>query len=211
MSLRLSGHVLLIGGLGSMLSALLVFLVPGPYGITGPGSIPANVVMILSGVLLLFGVPALYRAQARQVGSLGLVGVVFLWGAVVLGWLVLSSVEILDVAAPGHLPNPGGGDPPLYALIPAILAELCFLIGGLIVGIKTIRAHVFPAATGWVMLIASALLIPTTIAGNANRVLDVIFMSSEIALLCAGLAWAGAALAFQAQAAQVAASGGQRP
>jgi hypothetical protein len=197
MSVRLGGQCLLIGGIGSILSSLLVFLIPGPVGISGPGSIPANVVMILSGLFLLVGVPALYRAQARQVGTLGLVGTVFLWVAIILGWLVLSSVEILDVAMPSSIPHPGGEGPPPLALIPAILGELCFLIGGLIVGIKTIRAHVFPAAVGWVILIAAALLIPGTIAGNGNLMLDVIFMSSEIALMCVGLAWAGAALSFQ--------------
>ena len=204
MSLRLGGWCLLIGGIGSILSSLLVFLIPGPVGISGPGSIPANVVMILSGLFLLVGVPALYRAQARQVGTLGLVGTVFLWVAIILGWLVLSSVEILDVAMPSSIPHPGGEGPPPLALIPAILGELCFLIGGLIVGIKTIRAHVFPAAVGWVILIAAALVIPGTIAGNGNGVFDVIFMSGEIALMCAGLVWAGAALSFRRITPQVA-------
>ena len=204
MSLRLGGRCLLIGGIGSILSSLLVFLIPGPVGISGPSSIPANVVMILSGLFLLGGVPALYRAQARLVGTLGLVGMLFLWVAVILGWLVLSSVEILDVAMPSSIPHPGGEGPPPLALIPAILGELCFLIGGLIVGIKIIQAHVFPAAIGWVILIAAALLIPGTIAGNGNRMLDVTFMSGEIALMCAGLAWAGAALSFQRITSQVA-------
>jgi len=195
---------LVIGGIGSIVSTLLVFLIPGPDGITGPGSIPADVVMILSGVLLLMGLPTLYRAQARQVGRLGLVGVALLMGAIVLGWLVLSGIELHDVAVPGAIPRSGPDGPPPLALISAALAELCFLIGGLIVGIKTIRAQVFPAVAGWVVLITSALLIPTTIAGNANRMLDVIFMSSDIALLCAGLAWAGATFSLQRETPQVA-------
>ena len=82
-------------------------------------------------------------------------------------------------------------------MISAALGGLCILIGGLLMGIQTIRAHVFPSAIGWVMLIASVLLMATIAMGNANRMLDVILTSSEVALLCAGLAWAGATLSFQ--------------
>jgi hypothetical protein len=188
---------LLIGGIGSIVSALLVFLLPGPDGITGPGSLPSDVLMILSGVVLLIGLPTLYRAQARQVGRLGLVGVALLMMAMVLGWVVLSSIELHDVAVPGSIPRSGPDGPPPFAMISAALGGLCILIGGLLMGIQTIRAHVFPSAIGWVMLIASVLLMATIAMGNANRMLDVILTSSEVALLCAGLAWAGATLSFQ--------------
>jgi hypothetical protein len=203
MSLRLEGQCLLIGGIGSILWSLLVFLIPGPDGITGPGSIPANVVAVISGVFLLVGVPALYRAQARQVGRLGLVGVILFWVAMVMVSLVLTGVQILDVAVPGSIPHPGGDGPPPLAIIPAVLGGLLILIGGLIVGIKTIRAHVFPAAIGWVILIASVLLIPTIVLGG-NGVPHVILVNSVVSLLYAGLAWAGATLSFRREPAQVA-------
>lgn len=205
MSLRLSGQCLLIGGIGSILSALLVFLIPGPDGITGPGSIPANVVAVISGVFLLVGVPVLYRAQAKQVGRLGLVGVVFLWVAMVMVSLVLTGVQILDVAVPGSIPHPGGDGPPPLAMIPAVLGGLCILIGGLILGITTIRAHVFPAGAGWVILIASVLLIPTIILGG-NGVPGVILVNSVASLLYAGLALAGASLSYRRQPAEAQAS-----
>jgi hypothetical protein len=206
MPVRLGGLCLLMGGIGSILSALLVFLIPGPDGITGPGSIPANVVMMLGGVLLLIGAPMLYRAQARQLGRLGLVGVVLLWVAIVLGWLVLSGVQILDVAVPGSIPHPSGDGPPPLAIIPAALSGVLILIGGVIVGIKTIRAHVFPAAVGWVILIASVLLIASIAVSSASRTLNVILTNSDTALLCAGLAWAGATLTFGRRTAEAQAS-----
>jgi hypothetical protein len=197
MSLRLGGQCLLIGGIGSILSTLLVFLIPGPDGITGPGSIPADIFMILGGVLLLIGMPTLYRAQARQIGRLGLVGVALLMVAVVLGWVILSGIELHDVAVPGSIPRSGPDGPPPLAMISAALGGLFILVGGLIMGISTIRAQVFPSAVGWVMLIASVLLMATIAMGNANRMLDVSLTSSEVALLCAGLAWAGATLSFR--------------
>ena len=93
MSIRLHGQLLLVGAIGAILATLLVFLLPGPDGITGSDSIPTNVVAVLSGLLLLVGLPALYRAQAKQVGTLGLVGVVLLWIAAVSNLLVLTSVQ----------------------------------------------------------------------------------------------------------------------
>src|SRR5712692_2447877 len=159
MSLRLNGQFLLAGATGTILSSLLIFLIPGPLGLTGPGSIPTNVVAILSGLLLLAGLPALYRAQAKQVRILGLVGVVLLWVGIVLVLLFLSGVQILDVAVPGSIPHPGGEGPPPLAIIPAILGRVLTVIGGVIVGITTIRAHVFAAAAGWIILVSPVLLL----------------------------------------------------
>ena len=200
MSLRLNGQFLLAGAIGAILWELLIFLIPGPDGVTGPGSIPTNVVAVLSGLLLLIGLPALYRAQAKQIGILGLAGVVLLWVATVLLFLVLSGVQILDVAVPGSIPHPGGEGPPPLAIIPMILGVVLTLIGGVIMGITTIRAHVFAAAIGWVILISPVLLLLTALAGNG--LLGVILTSACLALFYAGLAWAGAAISFHGKATQ---------
>jgi hypothetical protein len=200
MSLRLNGQFLLAGAIGAILSSLLIFLIPGPDGLGGPGSIPTNVVFVLSGLFLLVGLPALYRSQAKQIGRLGLVGVALLCVATVLLLLVLSGVQILDVAVPGSIPHPGGEGPPPLAIIPMILGVVLTLIGGVIVGITTIRAHVFAAAIGWVILISPVLLLLTALAGNG--LLGVILTSACLALFYAGLAWVGATLSFQVHSTQ---------
>jgi hypothetical protein len=200
MSVRLHSQFLLTGAIGAILYLLLIFLMPGPDGLTGPGSIPTNVVAVLSGLLLLAGLPALYRAQAKQISMLGLVGVVLLWVGMVLFLLVLSGVQILDVAVPGSIPHPGGDGPPPLALISAILGGVLIVIGGAIVGIMTIRAHVFVAAIGWIILISSVLLLLTGPVGGG---LGIMLKDSATALLFAGLAWAGATLSFQVNATQV--------
>src|SRR6266852_3478192 len=199
MSLRLNGQFLLAGATGTILSSLLIFLIPGQLGLTGPGSIPTNVVAILSGLLLLAGLPALYRAQAKQVRILGLVGVVLLWVGIVLVLLFLSGVQLLDVAVPGSIPHPGGEGPPPLAIIPAILGIALLFIGSVIVGITTIRAHVLPAAIGWVILIGSVLLIATF---PLNGILSTILINGALVVLFAGLAWAGATLSFQVHSPQ---------
>lgn len=207
MSIRLQGQLLLVGAIGAILSLLLIFLVPGPEGITGPGSIPTNVVAVLSGLLLLAGLTALYRAQAKQMGILGLVGVVLLWVGMVLFLIVLSFVQILDVAVPGSIPHPGGDGPPPLAIIPAILGGVLIVIGGAIAGITTIRAHVFPAAMGWLIIISAVLLLLTSPVGGS---LGNILKDSAVALLFAGLAWAGAILSFRGKPTRVSGSSVQR-
>ncbi len=197
MSLRLNGQLLLVGAIGAILSSLFIFLIPGPEGPTGIGSIPTNIVAVLSGLLLLVGLPALYRAQAKQMGTLGLVGVVLLWIAAVANLLVLTSVQLLDLTMRGVIPHPGGHGPPPAAVIPAVLGGILILIGGVMVGITTIRAHVFAAAIGWVILISSVLLIPMAfVGGDPKGLLSNILMNTDFVLFYAGLAWAGAAISF---------------
>ncbi len=198
MSLRLNGQFLLVGAIGAILASLFIFLIPGPAGPTSIGSIPTNVVAVLSGLLLLVGLPSLYRAQARQMGTLGLAGVVLLWIAAVSNLLVLTSVQLLDLVARGLIPHtPGVHGPPPAAVIPAVIGGVLILIGGVIVGITTIRAHVFAAAIGWVILISSVLLIPMAfVSGDPNGLLGTILTNLDFMLFYAGLAWAGAAISF---------------
>jgi hypothetical protein len=209
MSVRLQGQCLLVGATGTILSFLLIFLIPGPDGLSGPGSIPTNVVFVISGLLLLIGLPALYRAQAKQIGILGLIGVVLLWVAIVLVLLILSFVQILDIAVPGSIPHAGGDGPPPFALIPAIVGQVLILIGGVIVGITTIRAQIFPAALGWAMLIASVLVLLTAPLNNTG-IPGMIVADSARALVFAALAWAGATLSFRGNSTQVSKSAVQR-
>jgi hypothetical protein len=195
--------------MGSILASLFIFVLPGPEGIAGIGSIPTNVVAVLSGVLLLIGLPALYRAQAPQMGRLGWVGEVLLWVATVLLLLVLTGVQLLDLTVPGSIPHPGGHGPPPAAVIPALLGGILLMIGGVIVGIKTIRAQRFAAAIGW-LLISGPVLLLLTAPVATNQVPGIILNNLFLIVFYAGLAWAGATLSFQGVPTPVAASEGQR-
>jgi hypothetical protein len=201
MSLRLRGQFLLVGAIGTIISLLLIFAIPGPLGITGPESAVTSVVSALSGLLLLTGLPALYRAQASQVGVPGRVGVVLLWIAALLVLVVLSILEILITSVPGSIPHTAGHGPPLFALIPAIGGELLILIGGVIVGITTIWAHVFAPAIGWVMIIASVLVLLTAPISTAG-VPETILADCARSLFFVSLAWAGATISFPAKPAE---------
>jgi hypothetical protein len=122
---RLSGWFLLFGGL---LMAVTVFHLP-----TSP--IVTALINLLGGVFLLLGLPALYTRQAKQVGWVGLVGLVIIW----------LDMLIFPVLAGG-----------IAGLVPAFkIPDFLFIIGPLTIigtllfGIMTMRAHVFP---GWLGL-----------------------------------------------------------
>ena len=91
-------------------------------------------ILLLSGGLLILGLPALYARQAKQIGWVGLVGLVIIW---------------LDILI---FPVQGG----ISGFVPAFkLPDVLFVIGPLTIvgtllfGIMTIRAHVFPRWLGW--------------------------------------------------------------
>ena len=209
MSIRLQGQLLLAGAIGAILASALIFLLPGPEGPTDIGSIPTNVVAVLSGLLLLAGLPAIYRVQAKQVGTLGLVGVVLLWIAAVSLLLVLTSIQILGLTVPDVIPHPGGEGPPPAAIISVVLGAALILIGGVIVGITMIRAQVFRPSIGWIILASSVLLIPMNFVGG-NGLLGTILINIDLAVFYAGLAWAGATLSFRLPSTQVSEASRQR-
>lgn len=128
--LRLSGWFLLFGG---VLMAMTVFHLPISPIVTA-------LINLLGGVLLLLGLPALYRRQAKQVGWVGLVGLVIIW----------LDILIFPVLAGG-----------IAGLVPAFkVPDVLFIIGPLTIigtllfGIMTMRAHVFPRLLGLCLFVS---------------------------------------------------------
>jgi len=81
------------------------------------------------------------------------------------------------------------------------------VIGGVMVGITTIRAHVFAAAAGWIITVSPVLLLLRAPAGGLP---GIILTSICLGLFYAGLAWVGATLSFRGNATQVSESSVQR-
>ncbi|MBO0793398.1 MAG: hypothetical protein J2P36_20935, partial [Ktedonobacteraceae bacterium] len=84
----------------------------------------------------------------------------------------------------------GGQDvaPPASIFAFIIVATLVQLLGGLVLGIATLRARVFPVAIGW-LLIASAVLagLAFPLEGMANTIVSGV---SDL-LLALALSWSG--------------------
>ena len=133
--LRISCWFLLFGGL---LMAVTNFHMP-------MSSVAAALINLLGGVLLLLGLPALYVRQATQVRWIGLVGLIIIW----LDTLIFP---VLQGGIGGLVP---ALTPPDFLYIIGPLT----IIGTLLFGIMTIRAHVFPVWLGYCLFVGYILAI----------------------------------------------------
>jgi hypothetical protein len=202
--LRIGGWLLVAGGIISIISCILVFLIPGPFGLyqQGPNSVAANVTAIIGGILLISGLPALLKAQGSRARRLGMAGVILLILGFVFGLVILSAVQVLDLTIPGSIPHPGGEGPPPLAVIPAVLSANLILLGGIVLTVSMRRAKVFRPAIYWLLLVTSVLFAPLN-AFVPGVFLNGLVSFADLALLFVALTWAGAELSRSAASAPI--------
>src|SRR5579859_3863638 len=114
-TVKIGGWILLIGAVISIGATALQFVIPGPLGQNGPPSTVVTVVNVIAGLLLLGGLPAVYRAKSRQLGTLGLLGMVAIWLTALLFDLVLGIITILVVSKAPASSLSGAPPPALFA------------------------------------------------------------------------------------------------
>jgi hypothetical protein len=128
-------------------------VIPGPAGVNGPPQPVFAIGGILTSLLLLLGLPALYAALAKQAKVLSLMGII---GAAIvfLTFVTLYSITLPALLANSVTAQSNAGSPP-----PAILALLLTInVAGLIalitLGIAVLRTNVFSKFIGVLFLIA---------------------------------------------------------
>ena len=132
---RISGWFLLFGGLLMAVTNFHLSMSP----------VAAALINLLGGVLLLLGLPALYVGQATQVRWIGLVGLIIIWLDVLI-------FPVLQGGIGGLVP---ALTPPAFLYIIGPLT----IIGTLLFGIMTMRAHVFPGWLGFCLFVGYTLAI----------------------------------------------------
>jgi hypothetical protein len=149
-----------IGGWALLASGFVALLLVIGYTVTGGNALIFPIVGAVGSALLLLGLPAIWVMQPHT-GRLGQVG---LWclgigAGIALVVRVLLLVSTVDV-----------GD-----LVP-LLSAVFNLLGSIIVGWVTIRARVFPAAVGWLLIVGGVLnlLGGLTPAGLFTSVLGIV-------------------------------------
>jgi hypothetical protein len=130
-----------MGGSSLLADGFVMLLLVIGYTVTGGDAPIFPVAGAVVSVLLLLGLPAMWALQPHT-GRFGQAG---LWclgigAGIALVVRVLSLVSTVDV-----------GD--LVALLSAVFN----LLGSVVVGWLTIRARVFPAAVGWLLLVSGVL------------------------------------------------------
>jgi hypothetical protein len=186
-TLRMSGWLLLIAAVLSLVTTVLGIVIPGPAGPNGPPPNVVNILNLVAGILFLISLPAAYIVQKKQVGTLGLIGIIAIGLTALLFDIVLSI--IIFIVAPSTPPPAGatGGPPPfLFALF--IGGSVLELIGGCLFGFKTIQARVFPAAIGWLLILGAIL---NAIDFPLQGTISTIVSTASSVLFFAGLGWLG--------------------
>jgi len=122
--------------------ALILSAITSLIGFLGGDTPLFNAITVISVILFIVGIPAVYTAQ--PLGSLGLVGIVL----VVIAALIALGFRLLDLN--------------LATSIQSILIWTSILAGAagrVIVGWLTTRHRVFPAWVGWAFLVEGLLVL----------------------------------------------------
>jgi hypothetical protein len=178
-TLRWSGWSLLIGSFVVVVISLLGLLH------TGPNESMSIALLIVGATLAVLGFPAAYLKQAKQMGWLGLCGFLALFlGLALVGVLQNIVFRVSDTS-----------EPSLLIILPGLLGGVLELLGGLLFGIMTVRAHVFPVATGWLLIIAG--LSSFILFGPFSGAINVVGGTASQIMLYLAIGWMGYVLALR--------------
>ncbi len=178
---RWSGILLIVGAALLGVAIVIISLKPVMEQAFSPG---VSLLMLVSSILLLLSLPAMYARQANAAGWLGLVGHVLLQ----TGILILVMLAATPLLYPSLKPIPGEN-------LVVFLLGIALTIGLLLTGIATIRAGVYPRGAGILLLAATAgfffdffvtEFLPPVIGQIGSAIFGI--------LLALSLAWMGIAL-----------------
>ncbi len=181
---RASGLALLLGAVLAIISSILFFVFT-----SGTLSLVLTWMFASGTVLLLLGLPGIVARQASRAGWLGFAGVLLM----ILSWLLLAgfTAVLRLIIFPWLVVNAPQVGTQLFSTDQALnmytyVQLALFVLGGVLLGIATMRARVFSRWAG-LLLIIGAVLDPvgfvSGIVGTVGAVLVVI-----------GLGWMGYAL-----------------
>src|SRR5258708_28382230 len=190
-SRQITGWFLVIAVVLSVAGTILGLVIPGPSGSNGPPSNIVSLVDLSAGILILVSLPMAYREQKPQIGILGLIGVICLWLAFALFNVVLHLASLVAVSS-NHA-SALASNPYLPVLFIGVI--LLQIIGSVVFGLGVIRARVFSALIGW-LLLASALMVilDFPLSGTSEMIVQIL---SDV-LLSLSLGWLGFAIASRA-------------
>jgi len=158
---RLSGGTLIAASLLDLVNSILSkVLYPSPnttpqQAMSLPWLLVTLVTLVIGLLLFVIGLPGMYLHQAGRAGVLGLVGFILVFfGSLLSGaffTLQVTVFPLLAQVAPKLLEGeilPGG----MFLLL--LVFSLLDMIGAILLGIATMRAHVFPRLAGVLLIIA---------------------------------------------------------
>ena len=150
---RLSGISLLIGCV-----LIVLVTIPGVFINSDPASaysVYSSLGRVIGGILLLLGLPGVYVRQSQRAGVLGLIGFVLtLIYILMLGTFgdTFNALVLPFIAT--HAPSLMKNEPPALSLF-YLIGGLVGVVGGVLLGIATIRASVLSRWAGVLLIVGS--------------------------------------------------------
>jgi hypothetical protein len=176
--------ILLIGG--AILLAISISIISSRPVMNRSFAATESLLAFLAGLLLIISLPAMYSLQSAASGLPGLIGYVSLQA----GMLFLVAIAAPRLLFPSF-------NEPLGESVAAFLLGIALVLGLFATGIAVLQAGVFPRATGFLILAATAgffftFFIAEFLPPIAGQVGSAIFA----VLLGAAFAWIGLSLAM---------------
>lgn len=191
---RTSGLALLLGAvLGSIGNVLGSVLFPN-NDLSQSSSVVWFAVMLLSfigSLFLLLGLPAVCVRQAERAGWLGFIGFVltiiggFLFTSfsptalLILPWLAQEAPKLAASSGP----------PSLFVFF--LVASLLFAVGGILLGVATMRARILPRWAGLLILVGAVL---NLVSFPLSGVISAIVGTAAFIIFAVGFGWIGFSL-----------------
>jgi hypothetical protein len=185
--LRLSGNALLAGSVLYIISDVLNIVFNSQSSDAPPPFVA--ILGLIATMLLIMGLPGFLVRQARKVGTLGLIGwIVFLCSAM-LGIGLLANAAAFLPAMPAQNSQAAQDAAPPVSILAFILAMVVTqLVGGILLGIATIRAHVFSPWIGWLLIVSSVV---SAAAFPLEGMVNTVVITLSDLLLFIALGWIG--------------------
>ena len=199
-----NANLIRLAGLSAVIGGLCYVVV----GIFHPANSPASVTTTTWGVVHVFasamaffgvlGLVGIYARQARKAGWLGLVGFILLsfWFVLIAGFSFVEAFVLPQIAAAtpafvdGWMKMFNGGTSSIgMGVLPTLwtLSAPLYILGGLVFGIATFRAHILPRA-------AAVLLAVSTVIAPLGAMLSLSAKPKMAIPMGIALAWLGFAL-----------------
>ena len=195
---RLSGGTLIAASLLILISSIVgAILFPGhsstPQQVLSLPWLLLTLITLIGSLLFVIGLPGMYLRQAERAGSLGIIGFILLFFAILLQGATFSTVQVIILPflaqkAPQFM---GGNSLPAGAFLLLLVSGLMQIIGAILLGIATMRAHVFPRWTGILLIVAGVGLLLTLppLPEIASSILETIsFIAFSLAFIGCGYA-----------------------
>jgi hypothetical protein len=153
---RVSAVLLILGGILGIAGTVLSPYTPPEEAVGDPLFMPSNLMMMLSGLMVVVGLPAVYARIARPGGVLALLGLVALMFTVVMLSFFTGAVSavllpwVVDMQVPAAALNEGPAAFGIYFMTASLLA----LIGAVAFGLAIVRSRRISRWPGYILLVA---------------------------------------------------------